>query len=158
MSSSESARHGVSNFALTTSSWLPGKYRAPTYSFGEAPFTAKLSSFIESSILTSSVTEVADLESWADAAVARSRIAARAILLNRRIVRVMCPPGECSASCITSGRPRQSREEGLADEKGVFFVGTRSAAARRPAELLNGGQRRLDAIEEREPLAGGTQQ
>src|SRR5258706_7844041 len=133
MSSSESARQGVSNFALTTSSWLPGKYNAPTYSLGDAPFTAKLSSFIESSILTSSVTEVADLESWADAAAgARNRIAARAIPLKRRVVSVMNPPLVNAWGLYhgTWGRGNWGRRRFLsAYEQGIFLVRMGGTAA-----------------------------
>src|SRR5436853_3362678 len=98
MSSSESARHGVSNVARTTSSWLPGKYSAPTYSFGAVPFTAKLSSFLESRSLISSVTEVADFESCALASAGvRITIAARTTLRNRRRAGVMVPPRNVGA-------------------------------------------------------------
>jgi hypothetical protein len=53
--------------------------------------TAKLSGFIESSILTSSVTDVADFESWAVATAGASISTAARAYRNRRIVSVMVP-------------------------------------------------------------------
>src|SRR6266850_5678828 len=45
--------------------------------------------------------------------------------------------------------------EGLTDKEGVLFVRMRGAAARGPAQLLDGGQGGLDAVQERPSPAGG---